>query len=241
MPPLPHILVVDDHREIRDAVTRYLEKNGFRAEAARDAAEMDARLATGRYDLIVLDVMMPGEDGLSVCRRLSAEGGPPILMLTALGDETDRIVGLEIGADDYLPKPFNPRELLARIKAILRRADRRETTAGELSGRKIRFADWVLDTDRRRLTHARTGQEQTLTTAEFKLLVVFLERPRFVLSREQLLDLTSGRTAHVFDRTIDNQVSRLRRKIEPDPSAPSLITTVRGGGYSLSCDVEAET
>ena len=241
MPPLPHILVVDDHREIRDAVTRYLEKNGFRAEAARDAAEMDARLATGRYDLIVLDVMMPGEDGLSVCRRLSAEGGPPILMLTALGDETDRIVGLEIGADDYLPKPFNPRELLARIKAILRRAERTETTAGELSGRKIRFADWVLDTDRRRLTHGETGREQPLTTAEFKLLVAFLERPRFVLSREQLLDLTSGRTAHVFDRTIDNQVSRLRRKIEPDPSAPSLITTVRGGGYSLSCDVEAET
>ena len=239
MPPLPHILVVDDHREIRDAVTRYLEKNGFRAEAARDAAEMDARLATGRYDLIVLDVMMPGEDGLSVCRRLSAEGGPPILMLTALGDETDRIVGLEIGADDYLPKPFNPRELLARIKAILRRAERTETAAGELSGREIRFADWVLDTDRRRLTHAETGREQPLTTAEFKLLVAFLERPRFVLSREQLLDLTSGRTAHVFDRTIDNQISRLRRKIEPDPSAPSLITTVRGGGYSLSCDVEA--
>ncbi len=239
MPTLPHILVVDDHREIRDAVTRYLEKNGFRAEAARDAAEMDERLATGRYDLIVLDVMMPGEDGLSVCRRLSTEGGPPILMLTALGEETDRIVGLEIGADDYLPKPFNPRELLARIKAILRRAERTEPTAGELSGRRIRFADWVLDTDRRRLTHAVTGKEQPLTTAEFKLLVVFLERPRFVLSREQLLDLTSGRTAHVFDRTIDNQVSRLRRKIEPDPSTPSLITTVRGGGYSLSCDVEA--
>ncbi len=238
MTSLPHILIVDDHREIRDAVSRYLERNGFRADTARDAAEMDARLAAGRYDLIVLDVMMPGEDGLSVCRRLAAAGGPPVLMLTALGEETDRIVGLEIGADDYLPKPFNPRELLARIKAILRRSERPEPAAGKLSGRRLRFADWVLDTDRRRLSHVETGAEQPLTTAEFKLLAVFLERPRFVLSREQLLDLTSGRTAHVFDRTIDNQVSRLRRKIEPDPSSPSLITTVRGGGYSLSCDVE---
>ncbi len=234
----PHILIVDDHREIRDAVRRYLEKNGFRATAARDAGEMDARLAAGRFDLIVLDVMMPGEDGLSVCRRLSAGGDTPILMLTALGEETDRIVGLEIGADDYLPKPFNPRELLARIKAILRRRRRAEPVAGSLSGQKVKFADWVLDTDRRLLTHVGNGREQALTTAEFKLLTAFLERPRFVLSRDQLLDLTSGREAQVFDRTIDNQVSRLRRKIEPDPAKPVIITTVRGGGYSLNADVE---
>jgi two-component system, OmpR family, response regulator len=239
MNEMPHILIVDDHREIRDAVTRYLERNGMRASAARDAAEMDAKLKTGRFDLIVLDVMMPGEDGFSVCRRLSAEGTTPILMLTALGDDTDRIVGLEIGADDYLPKPFNPRELLARIKAILRRAERTEPSAGGLSGRRVRFADWVLDTDRRVLTRD-NGRQARLTTADFKLLTVFLERPRFVLSRDQLLDLTSGRTARVFDRTIDNQVSRLRRKIERDPGQPEIITTVRGGGYSLSAEVSEE-
>ena len=232
----PHILIVDDHREIRDAVSRYLQKNGYRTTTARDAVEMDRALKGGRFDLIVLDVMMPGEDGLSVCRRLSAEGVAPILMLTALGEETDRIIGLEIGADDYLPKPFNPRELLARIKAILRRAGRNHEPE-RIEGRRIRFDRWTLDTDRRVLTDDE-GNEERLTTAEFRLLTVLLERPRFVLSREQLLDLTTGREAHVFDRTIDNQVSRLRRKIERDPSAPEILTTVRGGGYSLSCDVE---
>ncbi|MCW3782874.1 response regulator [Defluviimonas salinarum] len=232
----PHILVVDDHREIRDAVSRYLEKNGLRASSARDAAEMDAKLAAGHFDLIVLDVMMPGEDGLSVCRRLSAEGKVPILMLTALGEETDRIVGLELGADDYLPKPFNPRELLARIKAILRRSERGELHAGGLSGRRVGFADWELDTDRRVLI-SRDGAETSLTTAEFRLLTVLLERPRMVLSRDQLLDLTSGRAAQSFDRAIDNQVSRLRRKIEKDPARPEIITTVRGGGYCLATGV----
>ncbi len=232
----PHILIVDDHREIRDAVSRYLERNGYRTTTARDAVEMDARLKAARFDLIVLDVMMPGEDGLSVCRRLSAEGVAPILMLTALGEETDRIVGLEIGADDYLPKPFNPRELLARIKAILRRAGRSREPE-RIESRRIRFDRWVLDTDRRVLTDE-DGHEERLTTAEFRLLTVLLERPRFVLSRDQLLDLTTGREAHLFDRTIDNQVSRLRRKIERDPSAPEILTTVRGGGYCLSCDVE---
>lgn len=232
----PHILVVDDHREIRDAVMRYLEKNGMRATPARDAAEMDVALKAGRFDLIVLDVMMPGEDGLSAARRVSASGGPPILMLSALGEETDRIVGLEIGADDYLVKPFNPRELLARIKAILRRADRPEPMAGTLGGRKLAFAGWVLDTDTRALTH-QDGREVSLTSAEFKLLTIFLERPRFVLSRDQLLDLTSGRVAEVFDRTIDNQVSRLRRKIEDDAASPRIIATIRAGGYSLATDV----
>ncbi len=239
MSEAPHILIVDDHREIRDAVSRYLEKNGYRATAARDAVEMDARLQSGRFDLIVLDVMMPGEDGLSVCRRLSAAGVGPILMLTALGEDTDRIVGLEIGADDYLPKPFNPRELLARIKAILRRSARPEPVAGGLTGRRLRFSGWVLDTDRQVLTHD-DGTQAHLTSAEFKLLTVFLERPRFVLSRDQLLDLTSGRSAHVFDRTIDNQVSRLRRKIEADPSHPEIILTRRGGGYSLAAEVREE-
>lgn len=236
MDKTPHILVVDDHREIRDAVTRYLEKNGMRATSARDAAEMDAKLAAGHFDLIVLDVMMPGEDGVSACRRLSAQSDVPILMLTALGEDTDRIVGLEVGADDYLAKPFNPRELLARIKAILRRARRLENSAGALSGRTVTFAHWILDTDRRLLL-SKDGEDFPLTTAEFKLLAVFLERPRLVLNRDQLLDLTSGRSARTFDRKIDNQVSRLRRKIERDAQRPEIITTVRGGGYCLSTDV----
>lgn len=233
----PHILVVDDHRAIRDSVTRYLEKSGMRATAARDAVDMDARLANGQFDLIVLDVMMPGEDGLSACRRLSAKGTTPILMLTALGEETDRIVGLEIGADDYLGKPFNPRELLARIKAILRRAAQSKPYAGKLSGRRIAFAHWVLDTDSRSLERE-DGQKVDLTGAEFKLLIVLLERPRLVLNRDELLDLTAGRSGSAFDRTIDNQISRLRRKIERDPARPRLIMTVRSGGYCLATDVE---
>jgi len=235
-PSPPHILIVDDNREIRDALAKYLEKNGMRATAAANAPAMDAAMKVGRFDLVVLDVMMPGEDGLSVCRRLRAQGGIPILMLTALGDETDRIVGLEVGADDYLPKPFNPRELLARIKAILRRSAPAQPPGGRIGGHRLAFDRWVLDTDRRSLVDA-DGAEVALTTAEFRLLTVFLERPRFVLSREQLLDLTSGRAAQVFDRTIDNQISRLRRKIEADPARPALIATVWGGGYSLAADV----
>ena len=208
----------------------------MRATGVKSAAEMDEALRAGRFDLVILDVMMPGEDGLSAARRLSAAGGPPILMLSALGEETDRIVGLEVGADDYLPKPFNPRELLARVKAILRRAARPEPLAGSLGGRRLAFAGWLLDTDTRALSHE-DGRKVELTSADFKLLVAFLERPRFVLSRDQLLDITSGRTADVFDRTIDNQVSRLRRKIEDDPGSPKIITTVRSGGYSLAAEV----
>jgi len=233
----PHILIVDDHREIRDAVRSYLERNGFRATTARDASEMNDKMRAGHFDLVVLDVMMPGEDGISVCRRLSAEGSVPILMLTALGEETDRIIGLEVGADDYLPKPFNPRELLARIRAILRRSERHPKIAGAPTGEKLRFAGWTLDTDTRRLI-ADDGREESLTTADFRILTTLLARPRFVMSREQLLDATTGRSASVFDRTIDNQISRLRRKIEQDPAAPEIIVTVRGGGYSLAVDVE---
>ena len=233
----PHILIVDDHRDIRDALAKYLEKNGMRATTAANAVAMDGAMKVGQFDLIVLDVMMPGEDGLSVCRRLRAGGSIPILMLTALGDATDRIVGLEVGADDYLPKPFNPRELLARIKAILRRSERVQVPGNSLAGHRLAFDRWVLDSDRRSLSDTE-GTEVALTTAEFRLLTVFLERPRFVLSREQLLDLTSGRAAQVFDRTIDNQISRLRRKIEEDPARPALIATVWGGGYSLAADVK---
>lgn len=233
----PHILVVDDHPQIRDSVTRFLEKNGLRATSAKDAQEMDAKLAKGHFDLMVLDVMMPGESGLSVCQRLSAEKRIPIIMLTALGEETDRIVGLEIGADDYIAKPFNPRELLARIKAVLRRAPQVETVAGDFAGKTVRFAHLTLDVDRQVLV-SDDGEETALTNADFKLLMVFFERPRMILSRDELLDLAAGRAAGPLDRTIDNQISRLRRKIEPDILRPKIIKTIRNGGYSLTVDVE---
>jgi len=237
MTSMPHILIVDDHRQIRESVTRFLERNGMRATAAKDAHDMDARLAKGHYDLMVLDVMMPGEDGLSVCRRISAEKRLPIIMLTALGQDTDRIVGLEVGADDYLPKPFNPRELLARIKAVLRRAPQERAEAGPFAGHRVRFAGLMLDTDAHVVTRA-DGSRVQLTTADFRLLSVLLARPRTILSRDELLDLTAGRAAGPLDRTIDNQISRLRRKIEADPLRPTLITTIRNRGYCLNADVE---
>ncbi|KEQ04225.1 response regulator [Pseudorhizobium pelagicum] len=232
----PHILIVDDHREIRDALKRYLEHNGMRADAVENATAMDRILSSGGYDLIILDIMMPGEDGLSVCRRLRSDLGIPILMLSALGEETDRVVGLEMGADDYLAKPFSPREVLARIRAILRRTERTERVGGTLGGKWMKFGRWRLDVDRRTLVDL-DGQETSLTTAEFRLLIVFLERPRVVLSRDRLLDLTGGGSAGPFDRAIDNQVSRLRRKIEDPSSRHGIIATVRGGGYSLAVDV----
>lgn len=237
MKEAPHILVVDDHREIRDSVTRFLEKNGMRATGAKDASDMDARMARGSFDLIVLDVMMPGENGLSACKRLSETGDIPVLMLTALSDADDRIRGLDIGADDYLTKPFNPRELLARIHAILRRSNRQEVHGGNLAGRKVRFAHLELDHDRHTLTDD-AGEVTTLTSGELKMLSILLERSRMVLSRDELLELTAGRTAGPLDRTIDNQISRLRRKVEPDVLRPRIIRTVRNGGYCLACDVE---
>ncbi|MGM9402198.1 response regulator [Aliiroseovarius sp. KMU-71] len=233
----PHILVVDDHQQIRDSVTRFLEKNGLRATSAKDAQDMDAKLAKGHFDLMVLDVMMPGESGLSVCQRLASEKSIPIIMLTALGEETDRIVGLEIGADDYIAKPFNPRELLARIKAVLRRAPQIETVSGDFAGKTVRFAHLSLDVDRQVLV-SDDGEETALTHADFKLLLVLIERPRMILSRDELLDLAAGRAAGPLDRTIDNQISRLRRKIEPDILRPKIIKTIRNGGYCLTADVE---
>jgi two-component system OmpR family response regulator len=236
MEQTPHILVVDDHQEIRVSVTRFLEKNGLRATAAKNARDMDVKLAAGHYDLMVLDVMMPGETGLSVCRRISADLDLPIILLTALGEDADRIVGLELGADDYLAKPFNPRELLARIKAVLRRSERPKTISGDIAGKRLRFAHLVLDADRQVLVDG-NGEETALTAADFKLLTVLIERPRIILSREQLLDLSAGIAAGPLDRKIDNQISRLRRKIEPDILRPRIIRTVRNGGYCLSADV----
>lgn len=237
--PSPHILIVDDDREIRDLTARFLRKHGFRVDDAANGREMDAQLADGKFDLVVLDLMMPGEDGLSICRRLRADSAIPVIMLTALGEETDRIVGLEMGADDYLPKPFNPRELLARIKAVLRRAGTAvDDDPPDTAGRALRFAGWTLDLARREL-HAPDDALVPLTAGEFDLLVALAERPQRVLSRDQLLDLTRGREAGPFDRSIDVQLSRLRRKIEDDPRNPALIKTVRGGGYMLAADVDA--
>jgi two-component system, OmpR family, response regulator len=232
-----HILVVDDDREIRDLTARFLRKHGYRVDGAANGREMDAHLADGQFDLIVLDLMMPGEDGLSICRRLRADTAVPIIMLTALGEETDRIVGLEMGADDYLPKPFNPRELLARIKAVLRRGGDFRSPA-PITGRTLAFEGWVVDLSKREL-RAPDGALVSLTAGEFDLLVSLAERPQRVLSRDQLLDLTRGRGAGAFDRAVDVQLSRLRRKIEADPKDPTLIKTVRGGGYMFTADVEA--
>ena len=233
----PHILIVDDDPEIRDLTARFLKKHGYRVDTAADARAMDQTLESGRFDLVVLDLMLPGEDGLSICRRLRTETALPIIMLTALGEDTDRIVGLEMGADDYLPKPFNPRELLARIKAVLRRADA-APPAGQASedGGVLAFEGWRLDTTRRELK-AHDGVLVPLTAGEFDLLTAFAERPQRVLSRDQLLDLTRGRDGGPFDRSIDVQLSRLRRKIEDDPKEPTLIKTVRGGGYIFTADV----
>jgi two-component system OmpR family response regulator len=232
----PRILVVDDHSEIRKSVTSYLERNGLRASAAENAEQMDSKLAEANFDLIMLDVMMPGEDGLSACRRLRREGHTPILMLTALGDDDDRIAGLDGGADDYLAKPFNPKELLARINAILRRTQQ-IPQIDDFAGNTVKFAHLELDVDGRTLID-KTGSRTQLTSGELKLLTLFLKRPRAVLDRDHLLELSTGRIAGPLDRTIDNQVSRLRRKIEQDVLRPRVIATVRNGGYSLSCDVE---
>jgi len=227
----PHILVVDDHAEIRKSVSTYLERNGMLTTSADCAAQMDVELGQTKFDLIVLDVMMPGEDGLSACKRLQQDGHTPILMLTALGDDDDRIAGLDGGADDYLSKPFNPRELLARINAILRRIQQAPEQQ-QFAGKLVKFAHLTLD-----LIDA-TENRTLLTSGELKLLTLMLERPRMVLNRDQLLEMSTGRSAGPLDRTIDNQISRLRRKIEQDVLRPRVIATVRNGGYSLASDVE---
>jgi two-component system OmpR family response regulator len=230
----PHILVVDDHREIRDLVSRALTKEGFRVTTAADGRSMHKVLADAHVDLIVLDLMLPGEDGLSLCRGLRAESNIPIIMLTAKGDEIDRVVGLEMGADDYLPKPFGSRELIARIKAVLRRS--RESAIAARSGERPKrycFEGWVLDTGQRELVR-KDGVAVSLSTGEYDLLLALVERPQRVLSRDQLLDLARGRTASALDRSIDTQVSRLRKKLEHDPAAPKIIKTVWGGGYMFT-------
>ena len=236
----PHILVVDDDREIRDLLARFLVKHGLRVTTARDGGEMRKALDDWKIDLVVLDLMMPGEDGLSLTRWLRAQGTSlPIVMLTAMGEDTDRIVGLEMGADDYLAKPFNPRELLARIKAVLRRVQTVPSpTESKSCGTRLRFDGWTLDVSTRDL-ESKDGVVVALSAGEFDLLQAFVEHPRRVLSRDQLLDLARGRTAVPFDRSIDIQVSRLRRKLGDDAKEPQLIKTVRGGGYLFTAEVQS--
>lgn len=232
----PHILVVDDDREIRELLGRFLEKQGLRVSLARDAREARKVWPMANYNLVVLDLMMPGESGLVFARWLRGQSQVPIVMLTAMGEETDRIVGLELGADDYVAKPFNPRELLARIRAVLRRAQGGEAPPAAPE-QALRFAGWVLETARRRLVNP-DGVEVPLTGGEYELLSTMLERPNRVLTRDMLMDIIHNRQPGPFDRAIDVAVSRLRRKLEDDGRNPSVIKTVRGGGYVLAAPVE---
>lgn len=236
----PVVAVVEDDAEIRDLLAASLARDGFEAITCDRGAALDAALASRNVDLIVLDLMMPGEDGLSICRRVAAAGGPPVIILSARGDDVDRIVGLEIGADDYMPKPFNPRELSARIRSVLRRRAGGAGAAAEAEGREVlRFAGWTIDLDDRSLIDP-SGAAVVLSTGEFDLLAAFVSRPRRVLSRDQLLDWTRGADAASVDRAIDVQLSRLRRKLGDDPKDPQLVKTVRGDGYLFAAEVRKE-
>jgi two-component system, OmpR family, response regulator len=231
-----HVLVVDDDAEIRKLLGEYLERNGFRVSLATDGAEMRRALDRSRPDIVVLDLMLPGDSGLKLCRDLRVESSLPVIMLTARADEVDRIVGLEMGADDYLAKPFSPRELVARIRSILRRARGLAFPAGG-GAHQLRFAGWTLDLAARQLV-APDGVVVALSGAEFKLLSVFVEHPNRVLDRNQLMDLTVGRDGAPFDRSIDVQVSRLRVRLRDDAREPRIIKTVRNEGYVLAAVVE---
>lgn len=230
----PHILIVDDDKGIRDLIGQFLSQHNFQISLAPNGEAMRAALDKHSIDLIILDIMMPGEDGLFLCRQLRSSSSIPIIMLTAISEDIDRILGLEMGADDYLSKPFNPRELLARVKAILRRS--KVGTEDQSSHAIYQFCGWTLDRTARRLTDPE-GIEITLSGGEYTLLIAFLERPQQVLSRDYLLDLTKNRSAGPFDRAIDIQISRLRQKIEPDSKSPTFIKTIRGGGYVLAAAV----
>jgi two-component system OmpR family response regulator len=231
----PKVLLVDDEATLREPLAEYLTRQGFLVTAATNAAEARSRLKEDKPQIVLLDIMMPGEDGLSLCRHLVESRDIPVILLTARGEATDRIVGLEIGADDYVVKPFEPRELVARIRSVLRRASRAAAPAVE--NEVLEFEGWRLDPLKRRLTDAE-GTVVAISSVEFRLLLAFLEHPRQVLDRDRLLDMVQGREAHLFDRAVDNQVSRLRRKIEVDSRNPQIIQTVWGGGYMLAADVK---
>ena len=234
-----HILVVDDNQEICHLLSKFLSKDGYRVSTAADGRAMYKILDASKIDLIVLDLMLPGDDGLVLCRQLRAKSAVPIIMLTAKGDEIDRVIGLEMGADDYIAKPFSSRELLARIKAVLRRSSSLPVSEESLDSKRIGFAGWTLDTAKRDLVSA-DGIAVPLSTGEYDMLTAFLQHPQRVLSRDQLLDLVHGRAAETFDRSIDTQISRLRRKIEENPKAPKIIKTIWGGGYMFTSPVSTE-
>jgi two-component system OmpR family response regulator len=230
------LLLVDDEASLREPLAEYLSRQGFAVTQASDAAKARAALIADVPHLVLLDIMMPGEDGLSLCRHLTESKNLPVIFLTARGEATDRIVGLEIGADDYVVKPFEPRELVARIRSVLRRAGRNGAPTTSENDTHYEFDGWQLDPLKRRLTDPE-GTVVPISSAEFRLLVAFLDHPRQVLDRDRLLDMVQGREAHLFDRAVDNQVSRLRRKVEQDSRDPRLIQTVWGGGYRLACEV----
>lgn len=231
------ILLVDDEPALREPLADYLVRQGFAATQAGTAAEARSRLLESAFDLVLLDIMMPGEDGLSLCRHLVETRQIPVIFITAKGEATDRIVGLEIGADDYVVKPFDPRELVARIRSVLRRAGRQQDNGGDGTVPVIyEFEGWKLDPLKRRLVDPE-GALVAISSAEFRLLLAFLDHPRQVLDRDRLLDMVQGREAHLFDRAVDNQISRLRRKVEVDSKNPQLIQTVWGGGYMLAAEV----
>jgi two-component system OmpR family response regulator len=230
----PHVLIVDDERDILDPLATYVSRNGFRVSKARDAAAARELLAAHAIDIALIDIMMPGEDGLSLTGFLRATTKVPVILLTARAEETDRIVGLELGADDYVTKPFSPRELVARIKAVLRRSSDDRVKAPDADA--YAFGDWVLRTGERELLGPH-GDAVPLSTGEYSLLLALVTHPKRVLTRDQLLDLSQGRELGAFERSIDNHVSRLRKKIEADPHQPRLIKTVWGGGYTLAAEV----
>lgn len=229
------LLLVDDETSLREPLAHYLSRQGFAVRQAGDAAKARSALLEEVPDLVLLDIMMPGEDGISLCRHLVETKGLPVIFLTAKGEATDRIVGLEIGADDYVVKPFEPRELVARIRSVLRRANK-PPAADKSADAHYEFDGWRLDPLKRRLTDPE-GTVVPISTAEFRLLVALLDHPNQVMDRDRLLDMVQGREAHLFDRAVDNQVSRLRRKIEADSRDPKLIQTVWGGGYMLAAKV----
>jgi|TARA_R100001244_G_scaffold44182_1_gene39720 two-component system OmpR family response regulator len=233
-----HILLVDDEASLREPLADYLIRQGYKVQQAGDASIARSLLNAYDFDIILLDIMMPGEDGLSLCRFVTDKTDTPVIFISARTEETERIIGLELGADDYITKPFSPRELVARIKVVLRRAEKGGAKQVGSSGGAYMFSGWTLKCDKRSLIDAE-GVNISLSTGEYQMLLALVSRAGKVLNRDQLLDITQGREAHAFDRAVDNQISRLRRKIEADPKNPEIIKTVWGGGYVLAGEVKA--
>ena len=233
-----HILLVDDEASLREPLADYLIRQGYKVQQASDASIARSLLNAYDFDIILLDIMMPGEDGLSLCRFVTDKTDIPVIFISAKTEETERIIGLELGADDYVTKPFSPRELVARIKVVLRRAEKGGQKQAGTSGGVYQFSGWTLKCDKRSLIDSE-GVNISLSTGEYQMLLALVSRAGKVLNRDQLLDITQGREAHAFDRAVDNQISRLRRKIEADPKNPEIIKTVWGGGYVLAGEVKS--